>query len=103
MIWVLTAAFGMAAWLTSAAVILGLCRVASRADKPWLPASDQRSVFVSGESNVFDLCAFREARTRPVVCVDVVAEQARDRGSYLSSLDSRRSLSSLPSVWQVGQ
>jgi hypothetical protein len=101
MTWALIAAFGMVAWLSAATVIFGLCRAASRADG--LGASGQRSVFVSGESNVVDLCAFRAARTRSFVWVDVVAEQARDRGSYLSSLDSRRSLSSLPSVWHVGQ
>jgi hypothetical protein len=105
MIWAPIAAFGMAAWFSAAVVILGLCRAARRADKRGSvrPASDQRSVFVSGKSNVVDLCAFRAARTRPVVCVAAVAEQACDRGSYLSSRDSRRSFSSLPSVWQVGQ
>jgi hypothetical protein len=96
--WVLIAAFGVAAWLSAAMLVLGLCRAASPP-----PASDRPSVLVGGESNVVDLRAVRAACTRPLVSVEVAAAGARDRGSYLSSLDSRRSLSSLPSVWHVGQ
>ncbi len=46
---------------------------------------------------------FRAARIRPLESVDDAAAPARGGGSYLSSLESRRSLRSLPSVWQVGQ
>ena len=79
-------------------LILGVCRAASLR----LP-SDEPSVLVCGESNVVDLRALRAARTRPLVSVDTAAAPACGRSSYLSSLDSRRSLSSLPSVWHVGQ
>ena len=98
MIWVQIAAFGLASWLSVAMLILGLCRAASLR-----PASEQPGVFAGDESNVVDLRAVRAARTRPLVGVDAVAAPGRDRGSYLSSLDSRRSLRSLPSVWHVGQ
>jgi hypothetical protein len=98
MIWALIAAFGLASWLSAAMLILGLCRAASLR-----PASDQPSVFVSGETNVVDLRAFRAARTRPLENVNDAAAAGRGGGSYLSSLESRRSLRSLPSVWQVGQ
>ena len=97
MIWVLIAALGLAAWLSAAMLILGLCRAAG------LRPPDQSSVSGSDESNVVDLRAFRTARTRPLVSVNTAGAPGRGRGSYLSSLDSRRSLSSLPSVWHVGQ
>jgi hypothetical protein len=89
MIWVLIAACSFAAWLSAASLILGLCRAASRGDRLGsVRASHPPSILVNGETNIFDLCAFRDAR---------------DRRCYLSSRDSRRSLSSLPSVWHVGQ
>jgi hypothetical protein len=88
MTWVLVAAFGLAAWLLAVVFILGLCRAAAQADEvaSLRSASGHWSALLESESNVVDLCAFRAAR-----------------GAYLSSLDRRRSLSSLPSVWQVGQ
>jgi hypothetical protein len=98
MIWDLIAAFGLASWLSAAILILGLCRAASLS-----PTSDQPSVFANGQSNVVDLRASRAARTRPLENVDDAAAAGRGGGSYLSSLDSRRSFSSLPSVWHVGQ
>ena len=95
MIWVLIAAFGMAAWLLAAAFVVGLCRAAGRADELGSVGfvSDRRSGALSGEGNVVDLSAFRAAR----------ASSKRAGLPYFSSRDSRRSLSSLPSVWQVGQ
>jgi hypothetical protein len=104
MIWAPIAAFCVVAWLSAAVFILGLCRAASRADKlgSVRRASDQRRQFVTRASNVVDLSAFRAARTRSVVC-ESSPKRALDRGFYFSSLDSRRSLSSLPSVWHVGQ
>jgi hypothetical protein len=103
MTWVLIGALGVAAWLSAAVLMLGLCRAASRANQPESvrPASSRRSISVSGESNVLDLCAFRAVRARATIGAGVVAKQAAR--SYFSSLESRRSLSSLPSVWQVGQ
>jgi hypothetical protein len=87
-IWVLVAALGFAAWLLVAWFVLALCRAAARADAVTTVAvCDRRLAFdrATGcrEAQVIDLCALRAA--------------------YLSSRDSRRSLSSLPSVWQVGQ
>jgi biopolymer transport protein ExbB/TolQ len=95
MTWVLMAAFGLASWLSAAMLILGLCRAARRADELGSVgfASNQGSGALSSESNVVDLSAFGASAHRPDAC-----------GSpYFSSLESRRSLSSLPSVWQVGQ
>ena len=65
MIWVLIAAFGLAAWLLSAAFVLGLCRAASRADELGSVGfvSDRRSGALSSEGNVVDLSAFRATRT----------------------------------------
>jgi hypothetical protein len=92
---VLMAAFGLASWLSAAMLILGLCRAAGRADELGSVgfASDPQSGALSSESNVVDLSAFRANAHRPEAC----------GLPYFSSLESRRSLSSLPSVWQVGQ
>ena len=67
MIWVLMAAFGLAAWLSAAAFVLGLCRAASRADELGSVGfvSDRRSAALSGEGNVVDLRTFRAARVSP--------------------------------------
>jgi hypothetical protein len=91
---VLIAVFGLASWISAAMLILGLCRAAGRGDELASAgfASARGSGALSSESNVVDLRAFRaEHRTEAPGL------------SYFSSLDSRRSLSSLPSVWQVGQ
>ena len=78
MIWAPIAAFGLVAWLSAAVFIIGLCRAAGRADElaSVCRASDQRSVFVTSESNVVDLSAFRAARTASVVCAVVADEGA---------------------------
>jgi hypothetical protein len=60
MSWVLMAAFGLGAWLFALAFVLALCRAASRADE--LPSGRIASTWVSSDSNVVDLCAFRATR-----------------------------------------
>jgi hypothetical protein len=82
MSWVLVVVSGIVAWLSIALFFLALCRTASHADDiavaGGLPAVD-----------VVDLRAFRERRAR---------RAQRWGGAYFNSRDSRRSLSSLPSV-----
>jgi hypothetical protein len=67
MIWVLIAAFGLTAWLFAVALVLGLCRAASRADELGSLGfvSDRLSGALSSEGNVVDLSAFRATRTNP--------------------------------------
>ena len=74
MIWVLIGVVGLFAWLSVAGLFLALCHMAGRADE----------LATAG--------AVRRRRTR-----------TRTARSYFRSRESRRSLSSLPSVWQVGQ
>jgi hypothetical protein len=75
--WILIAAAGVLAWLALASFFIALCHQAGRAD----------DLAGARDGDVIDLGAFSQSRTRP----------ARRR-PYLRSRDSRRSLSSLPSV-----
>jgi hypothetical protein len=78
MTWVLVAVFAFAAWLSAVWFFVVLCSAASRGDDLSPARAQDRLTFVratpDGEDNVIEL------------------------RSYLSSRDSRRSLSSLPSV-----
>ena len=95
MIWVLIAAFGLTAWLFAVAFVLGLCRAASRADALGSVGfvSDRLSGALSSQGNVVDFERVPRNAHEPEAC----------GLPYFSSRDSRRSLSSLPSVWHVGQ
>ncbi len=79
-------------WIAIAGLFLALCCMAGRAD----------SLMTAGavaDGTVVDLRDVAETRRRSV---DPRA-RAKAAGAYFRSRESRRSLSSLPSVWQVGQ
>jgi len=82
MTWVLIAAFGLAAWLSAAMLILGLCRAARRADELGSVgfASNQGSGALSSESNVVDLCAFGASRTGPTRAARPISAASRAAG-----------------------
>jgi len=91
MTWVLIAVSGFVAWLVVSSFFLALCREAARADQ----LANAGGV---SERNVIDLRAVRETRRSSP------SDLKRGRaGCYFNNRDSRRSLSSFPSVWHVGQ
>ena len=93
MIWVLIAVAGLIAWLSLAAVFLAVCHMAGQADK-LIAAGRVRDGCVSvRDGDVIELRAV--ARSRRSVARGPGAPAA---AAYLRSRDSRRSLSSLPSV-----
>jgi hypothetical protein len=82
--WLLISALGFAAWVSVLVLLVAMCRAAARGDEIATATS-------GGHASAIDLRGVHGGRS------------ASPRRRYLSRRESRRSLSSLPSVWQVGQ
>lgn len=96
MILVLIGVLGLVFWIAIAGLFLALCCMAGRADA-------LATAGVVPDGTVVDLREVAETRRPRVERRDRGRGGAKAAGAYFRSRESRRSLSSLPSVWQVGQ